>query len=136
MGGWRQDELELALKLGVSPRRLSGWEPREVTRYEYEDGVLVGSVTEREPEFSREDVEAFIALMESQRVGPHGHPMSEATSPLADPSNPNRKWEYVTPLPEVDFATAAKNATIDKYRAAYPDADMSSLLWRVEKREL
>lgn len=136
MGGWRQDELELALELGVSPRRLSGWEPKEVTRYEYENGLLVGSVTEREPEFSREDVEAFIAYKESLRVGPHGHPMSEAVSPLGDPSNPNREWDWNVPLPVKDFAQDALDRAKKRYKDQYPDADLGALRWLVEKRDL
>lgn len=135
MGGWRQDELELALKLGCSPRRLSGWEPIEVTRYEYEDGLLVGAVTEREPEFSRVDVEAFVALLESKRVGPHGHPMSEAVSPLGDPSNPAREWDWRVPLPVKDFAQDALDREKKRYKEAYPDADLGSLMWLVEKQE-
>jgi hypothetical protein len=60
------------------------------TEYEYADGVLVNSVERREPEFSAEDVEL---LLEWQRatheVGPHGQPMSEATSSLGDRLNRN-----------------------------------------------
>lgn len=134
MGGWREDELELALRLGVSPRRLSGWEPREVTTHEYQDGVLVGSVTERDPEFSRTDVEALIAYLETKRVGPHGHPMSEAVSPSGDPSNPAREWDWHVPLPTLDFAQAELDRVKKQYKDQYPDADTGALLWRVEKR--
>lgn len=115
---------------------MSGWEPTSVTRYEYEDGVLVGSVTEREPEWSRTDVESLIALLEAQRVGAHGHPMDEATSRDGDPSNPERKWDWHVPLPTKDFAQEALDLRKKQYREAYPDADLSSMLWRVEKRDL
>lgn len=115
---------------------MSGWEPKRFTRYEYEDGVLVGSVTEQEPEYSRIDVEALIALVESQRVGPHGYPMNEAMSPAGDPSNPDREWDWDVGLPSIDFAQAAVDRAIDQYRTAYPDADMSSLKWAVKKRVL
>lgn len=122
--------------MGVSPRRLSGWEPAVATTYEYDDaGRLIGSVVEREPEWSREDVEAMVALMESKRIGPHGHPMDEAVSRDGDPSNPDRKWDYVVPLPTVDFAQRALDVTKQKYQKQYPDADLGSLLWKVEKRD-
>ncbi len=118
----------------MSPRRLSGWEPRSVTRYEYEEGVLVGSVTEREPEFSRIDVEALLAYIESQRVGPHGHPMSEALSRAGDPQNHDREWDWVVDLPVVDFAQAALDREKLAYRTAHPNADMGSLKWAVTRR--
>lgn len=136
MGGWRQDELELALELGVSPRRLSGWEPREVTRYEYENGRIVGSVTEREPEFSRADVEAMIAYTEKLRVGSHGQPMSEATSREADPSNRSRTIKYEVDT-YIDFAKQAENQARENHKREYgEDADMASTCFVVRKVEL
>lgn len=121
----------------MSPRRLSGWEPAEVTTFEYDDdGRLVGAVTEREPEWSSSDRESLLALLEASRVGPHGHPMSEATSPLADPSNWDREYEYVVPPPALDFAQDALNKRKQAYRDQYPDKDLSALVWRVERREI
>ena len=146
----------------MSPRRLSGWEPGEFTRYEYERREapelnlrwgwlravhawlwravnpyrLLGSVTEREPEWSRSDVESLIAFMQTKRVGSHGFPMDVATSPLGDPSNPEREWEWHVPLPSVDYPSQELAKARKKYSDAYPDADMSALLWRVEKRPI
>lgn len=97
---------------------------------------LSGSVTEQEPEFSREDVEAFIALLEAKRVGPHGHPMSEAVSPLGDPSNPAREWDWNVPLPVKDFAQDALDRAKKRYKDQYPDADLGALRWLVEKQDL
>lgn len=62
--------------------------------------------------------------------------MSEATSPLADPSNREREYEYVVPLPQLDFAQDALNRRKKAYRDQYPDEDLSALLWRVERRDL
>ncbi|MCW2287041.1 YD repeat-containing protein [Leucobacter luti] len=134
MGGWQQDELELALKLGVSPRRLSGWEPVTATTYEYDDdGRLVGSVTEREPEWSRADVEALVAHLERGRVGPHGQPMSEVTSELANPANKDRGWDYEVDV-YTDFAQQKLSREQEAFKKAYgDDADMSSLQWIVRK---
>ena len=105
-----------------------------VTRYEHEDGMLVGSVTEREPEWSRTDVEALVAYLETQRVGSHGYPMVEAISPDGDPSNPERKWDWEVPLPVLDFAQAELDKVTKDYAKRYPDADMRALRFRVQKR--
>ena len=123
------------MKLGISPRRLSGWEPVAVTRYEYDEaGRLAGSWVEREPEFSRADVEALIAFIEKGRVGSHGYPMSEATAREGDPSNHDREWDWFVDLPEVDFAQRALDQARESYKQMYPDADMGARLFRVEKR--
>ena len=137
MGGWQQDELDLAIELGVSPRRLSGWEPVTATTYEYDDaGRLIGSVTEREPEWSRADVEALVAHRERGRVGPHGQPMSEATSQLANPSNRERGWDYEVDV-YTDFAQQKLTQEKDAFKRAYgDDADMSALAWIVRKVDL
>lgn len=91
----------MAYGLGVSPRRLLGWEPTETTTYEYDsNGVLVSSVTVREPEFDKEQYELLTALVEYEAsLGDHGHPLEETMSPLADPDNPNGTHYYeVRPL--------------------------------------
>ena len=116
---------------------MSGWEPVEVTRYEYDgDGRVVGSVTTREPEWCRADVEALLAFIESGRVGPHGHPLSEAMSRDGDPSNPDATIRWHVPLPSIDFAQQALDREKRAYAKKYPDADMNALRWRVEKQEI
>jgi hypothetical protein len=48
-----------------TPRsRMEGREPAEVTEYEYEEGVLVRSVTTREPLWTEEDTAEILALAE------------------------------------------------------------------------
>lgn len=105
-----------------------------VTRYEYDaGGRLIAAVEERDPEWSRADVEALIAHVELQRVGPHGQPMAEATSPLANPASPDRQWEYEVDVYE-DFAAAALAKEQEAYKRAYgDDVDMSKLRWVVRK---
>lgn len=98
--------------------------------------LLVGSVTEREQEWARSDVESLIAFMQSKQVGPHGFPMDIATSPLGDPSNPDREWEWHVPLPSLDYPSRELAKAQKKYSDAYPDADLSALLWRVERRPI
>ena len=54
--------IETAERLGISPRRLDGWEPAETTVHEYDGGRLVRSVTSREPEWSEQDRAWLLAL--------------------------------------------------------------------------
>lgn len=98
--------------------------------------IVVAAVTEREPEWSSADRQSLLAYLESRKVGSHGHPMSEATSPLADPSNVDREYEYYSPPPTKDFANDAIARNQAAYKKRFPDADLGSLLWRVEKRVL
>lgn len=97
---------------------------------------MIFSETTREPEFSRADVESMIAFIESQRVGHHGQPMSEATSPLADPLNRDRRWKYVAE-PWTDFADQALERAKKKFRAEHGDAvDLDGVIWQVRKVDL
>lgn len=90
-------------------------------------------MVEREPEFSRTDVEALIAYLEKYRVGAHGQPMSEATSPLADPSNPDREWGYEAVV-WTDFAARALSEKRRAYQDRYgDDINMDELIFTVKK---
>lgn len=111
----------------MSPRRLAGWEPAQVTTFERDFwGRVIRTVTVQEPEFSRDDVATLLASRRRDALprGSHGHLLSEAT----DPKN---KWH--TSLPTTDFAAKELNAAQERYSKTYPDADMSSLLWGVQK---
>lgn len=55
--------LDLARRLGISPRRLLGWEPAERHEQYDADGNLVGfTVVVREPEWSDDDRNRLLAL--------------------------------------------------------------------------
>lgn len=72
-------------------------------------------------------------------LGPHGHPMSESTSALANPSNNDAKWRYVaTERPTVDYAAKALGDAQDAYRERWgKDKPLPhGLLFAVEKIEL
>lgn len=70
------------------------------------------------------------------RVGPHGQPMSEATSPLADPFNPDREWDYEVDV-ITDFAEARRSAFAKAYKSQYGDAvNMDELRFIVRKVDL
>lgn len=58
----------------------------ETTTHEYEDGLLVRSVTAREPEWTEDDRAWMFALSlyRSQQCPLHGGPLSECTSTEED----------------------------------------------------
>jgi len=67
--GFRQ-MLQTAINtLGISPRRLLGWEPARTTIYEYTDaGRIARTVETVEPEWSEEDRELALALAEYEAL--------------------------------------------------------------------
>lgn len=81
---------------------------------------MLESTTEREPEWSRIDVESMIAAIEAGRVGSHGQPMSEATSRDADPSNRDRTIDYEVEV-YTDFAQKKLNDFKRSFLKIYGD---------------
>jgi len=86
-------------------------------------------VTTPEPEFGPSDVAWFAALAELEAgEGPHGFLMEDATSPDADPSDPDSAWKFVAGVsvvspegqrlraPVIDFAEKARLDALDKLR--------------------
>ncbi|MFI6819718.1 hypothetical protein ACIBJE_02050 [Micromonospora sp. NPDC050187] len=84
--GLRQ-RIRLARTLGVSPRRLEGWEPSTI--HEYDDaGRLIRSTPETE--WTAEQV-GWLAALEEYEAGlckQCGQPLSETTKPEHDFNNP------------------------------------------------
>lgn len=103
----------------------------------YEGDRLVRSVTVREPEWSDGERAALLNFMAEDRAprGAHGHLLSDAMSPDGDPASWGAGYVWHVPDPSVDFAQQALDRAKDAYQKSYPDADLGSLLWRVEKRE-
>lgn len=90
---------------------------------------------ETEPEWDEEQLDLLLALDGLDApVGPHGIPMDEATSPLADANDRHRGYHYETRV-KVDHAQRALNTAQDQRRAAYPDEDAGSLLWTLVRVE-
>lgn len=135
--GGEEEVVALARGMGVSPRRLRGWEPATVTTFIYEGDRLVRAVTVAEPEFSDDDLALLRGHLVDERVprGDHGFPLSEAMSPDADPSRLDGKYRFVAGLPSTDFAAQALAQAQDEYRKTYPDADLSALRWGVKRVE-
>lgn len=112
-----------------------GWEPAEVTTYEYEGDRLVRAVTVREPEFSSADLAMLRVWVHEPARGSHGYLLSDAMSPDVDPANWGARYELRVPPPSRDFYQAALTQAQESYAKQYPDADMSSLKWRIERVE-
>jgi len=114
---------------------LQGWEPAEVTTYEYDDeGLLVRSVTVREIEFTADALAELQAwqVEENEPRGSHGHLLSDAMSRDGDPGNRSRLWDWVVE-PSTDFAQRALDKAADAWVKKYPDADANALRWSVKK---
>lgn len=122
--------VSLARELGVSPRRLLGWEPGEVTTYEYDDdGRLLRAVTVREPEYSAWDRAVLLADVAASKVprGHHGVPLHEA----ADPEN---QFAFEVPPPRMDWAQKALDDAQEAFKKQNPKAPMGALMWKVARR--
>jgi hypothetical protein len=100
----------------VSLRRFAdGWEPAEVTEYEYDDaGRLVRSVTRREPEWDEEQRAWMLALDECERLSCDG-----CGGWLPDTLR-RGPGEYVVPAPSHCAACAATAITAQDYHRDYP----------------
>lgn len=70
------------------------------------------------------------------RVGPHGQPMSEATSRDADPSNPNRTIGYDVEV-WTDFAQKRLNDFKRAFKKQYgDDVDLDDYRFIVKRTDL
>jgi hypothetical protein len=108
-----------------------GWEPGEVTTYEYDDaGRVVRSVTVREAEFSSWDLAVLMADRENERIprGRHGLPIAEAT----DATN---QFAYEVEGPTTDWAQKTLDEFEAEYRRKWPKAPHGALLYKVRRRD-
>jgi hypothetical protein len=87
-------------------------------------------VTVTESRFTVQDKMVLLASRRADQVprGSHGFTLEEAT----DPAN---QYRFKADLPTTDFAAKALKTAQDAYEKTYPDADMSSLLWRVDLKD-
>lgn len=104
--------------------------------YEHDaEGRLSSSTTTLEPEWADGDIAWLDALLYLERhEGQHGHPMWEATSPDADPNNPDATHGYVAGTPIVDpegrtvwaatfdWAEKTRADFLDRLRGNEPDS--------------
>lgn len=76
--------------MGISPRRLWGWEPEQRLVRDGDGWKLV-----TEPEFDKAQYEYLAGLEEyEESVDDNGFPLDEVLSPLADPDNPDGTHYY------------------------------------------
>lgn len=118
---------------------MSGWEPRQVVTVAERDDEGRPTVfhIDQEPEWDDEQIDLVLAAQDlAGSVGPHGIPMSEATSALADPSDRSRGWRYIVPPPRIDHAQRALNLAQRERAEAYPEEDTDSLLWTVQREDI
>lgn len=108
-----------------------GWEPAEVTSYEYDAaGRVSRTVMIREAEFSPWDLALMLDSRRAEKEprGSHGWTIAEAT-------NPENQFKFYAPSPTKDFAAEALHREQESYRKRFPSVDMGSILWRVEKKD-
>lgn len=108
-----------------------GWEPGEVTSFEYDDtGRVVRAVTVREPEFSAWDRALLLADVAASKVprGAHGLPLSETSAA-------ENQFAYEVPEPRMDWAQKALDDAQEAFKKKNPKASMSALMWKVARRD-
>lgn len=115
--------------MGISHRRLKGWEPREVTDV-FEDGKLIRrTVTRREPEFTPRELNKLLASVELEHdLNPHGIPYAEAIDPA------NKNAFVADAIPTIDWAEKAIGDARDAYYKEWPGVSTNGHLWMVRRR--
>lgn len=118
-------------------RRLNGWEPAEITEYEYADGVLVRSITRSEPEFDDEQRDLLLASVEFEAsIDSNGHLLAETMSDDADPTNYESDLRFSARGPFFNWAEKARLDDVDRYRSEFPKdspPNLNGAYWVVEK---
>ncbi|MFT4281171.1 hypothetical protein [Microbacterium sp.] len=117
--------------MGVSPRRLRGWEPR-TTQIIHRDrwGRVERIVTVREPEYSENDMLLILASRrEDQR------PMSRTGLPLDVATDPRNDGQFEH-IPTTDLALKDSNKVQKDFRDRYGDVvDVDALIWETRLRD-
>lgn len=117
--------IEAAERLGISPRRLDGWEPAETTTYDYDDaGRLVRSVTVREPEWSEQDRAWMLAL-----VGYRASLCPTCGGPIEE-CGPESEGRWQVPPPRRCYRMDVLAVEQKNSKRPRPEA----LMWRVVER--
>ena len=112
--GRYRSQLALAVRLGVSPRRLDQWEHREFHEYVYDGDRLVGAIVSREAEFSPNDVVMLTAHL-AEEARPRNS-LGVFRDEALDPANQFRYQGRDKPL--IDHAEAAVGKRQDAYYEA------------------
>lgn len=104
--------------------------------YQFDGDRLIGHVVTREPEFTPEDLALLLAFQRAENAprGPHGHLLSEAMDPAANPSVEGG-FHYEAALPTTDWAEKALKDAQDAYYKKYKDANRNGHSWAVRRVE-
>jgi hypothetical protein len=116
--------VQTARALGISPRRLWGWEAREVHTHEYDaDGRVQRVVVEREPEWDQESYAFMVALtdLETAACDGCGEPMAESMDFAANPDNRDGTHLYKADDPSRCFACDAREKKAAEFEKAGGD---------------
>lgn len=91
--------------------------------YEYDDrGRVVRAVEHREPEFDPDEQAALIAFARHENdIGPHGHLMSEALDPGANPNDYKNPLGFVPLPPVIDWVEKTRLDKIDAVKKEFGD---------------
>lgn len=125
-----RDHIKAAVRLGISPKRLDGWEPREVTvHHRNRRGQITRSVTTREAEWDPHQRGLVLALQmyESLVHGPCGHYLPDSTAADAD-------GRYHVDAPTRCHACTAQARAFKQHLDSPHDAHPEALLWHAERR--
>jgi hypothetical protein len=124
--------------LGVSPRRLGGWEPAITTVFTYDsDGRVASQVSTSEPEFDPEQVDLLLAShLYEKDFGRHGQLMAEAVSERAAATYYGTdRILFAARGPFTDHAEKAYLDAVDAYRtAAGENGNMNGMFWTIERQ--
>lgn len=117
-----RDEILVAERLGVSPRRLWG-EESSIELVKTARGYRV----EREPEFTPDDVMLLRAARDAaDAISPRGIPWADEMDPKAVFRVGDKEG-----LPFINFAERAQARAAKAYEKQYPDTELDGLRWPV-----
>lgn len=121
----------MADRYGIAPSRLDGREPAETTEFFYDDaGLMVRSVTTREPEWTEQDL-AEVQALAMYRAGlcgcGCGFPEADTTS----------HYETGPEFLVTRTTCRARAAVLEAQRAAADGGtgDNAARLWRIQMRK-
>jgi len=121
----------VARQLGVSLKRFTGWEPRQVTKVLSwtSDGKPAVWETRVEPEWDSYERSLMLALdwWESGLCQRCGHHLDETTDPDTDPDNPAAKRTWLADGPYECFACKTLYQAEKKWGKEAPDTAQISV---------
>jgi len=108
----------------VSFKRWNGWEPAEITEYEYDDqGRVVRTITRREPEWDDESRAHVMALLQYERNICKG-----CGGWLPETTDPENEGKYTS-------KGGIRCHRCEVLHLASKDAEPSHVAWVVERRK-